>query len=117
MGNLFIFVSIALNILGQTALKSGVNKLGALSMDFSSMFKAFTSVQVWTGLFLYFCSSIFWILALSRKDLSYAYPLLSLGYLAILVVSWFILKENVTTLRIFGVVLISLGVFLVVKSA
>ena len=108
MGNVFILISIALNVAGQTVLKAGVNKLGALSLAFSSLVKAFTSPLVLSGLFLYVISSVFWILALSHKDLSYAYPMLSIGYLAVVLVSWAVLGEHVTAIRLFGVVLINM---------
>lgn len=117
MGNIFILISIAFNVGGQTVLKAGVNKLGALSFNFAHILKAFTSPIVLGGLFLYLVSSVFWILALSHKDLSYAYPMLSMGYLAIILVSWFVLGENITVIRLVGVVLISFGIFLVFKSA
>jgi len=117
MGNIFILVSIAFNVAGQTVLKTGVNKLGALALNFMSIFKAFTSPVVLGGLFLYLIGSVFWILALSHKDLSYAYPMLSLGYLAIIFVSWAFLGEQVTLVRVFGVLFISFGIVLVFKSA
>lgn len=117
MGNIFILISIAFNVAGQTALKTGVNKLGALAFNFGSIFKAFTSPIVLGGLFLYLIGSVFWILALSHKDLSYAYPMLSLGYIAIILVSWGFLGEQLTLVRILGVMFISFGIILVFKSA
>lgn len=117
MGNIYILISIALNVAGQSVLKYGVNKLGALSLDFTSVLKAFSSFFIWSGLALYFVSSVFWIIALSHKDLSYAYPMLSIGYLAVVLVSWFLLGENITIMRLFGVIFISFGIFLVFKSA
>lgn len=117
MGNIFILVSIAFNVAGQTVLKSGVNKLGALMFNFTSIFKAFSSPLVLGGLFLYLLGSVFWILALSHKDLSYAYPMLSIGYLVIILVSWGILGEQITYVRMLGVLLISFGIILVFKSA
>ncbi len=117
MGNIFILISIAFNVAGQTVLKTGVNKLGELALNFASVFKAFTSPVVLGGLFLYLIGSVFWILALSHKDLSYAYPMLSLGYLAIIFVSWAFLGEQITMIKIFGVLFISFGIILVFKSA
>lgn len=117
MGNLFILISIGFNVVGQFLLKSGVNKLGQLSFDFTHIVKAFLSPFVLIGLFAYFVGSIFWILALSHKDLSYAYPMLSIGYLLIVLISWAFLNEQVSLLRIGGVVLVSFGLFLVFKSA
>lgn len=117
MGNLFILISVSLGIVGQTVMKFGVNKLGQLSFNFDSLIKAFTSFFIWTGLGFYVFGSVFWILALSRSDLSYAYPMLGFGYLVVVLVSWLFLGESVTILRILGVCFISMGLFLVFKSA
>ena len=117
MGNIFILISIALNVTGQTVLKAGVNKLGALGFNLAHILKAFSSFMVLGGLFLYVISSVFWILALSHKDLSYAYPMLSIGYIAVILISWLILGENITYIRLLGVFLISFGIFLIFKSA
>lgn len=117
MGNIFILISVAFNVAGQSVLKVGVNKLGSLSFAVAPIVKAFTSPIVLGGLFLYLVSSVFWILALSHKDLSFAYPMLSLGYLAIIFISWAVLGEQITFLRLAGVVLISLGIYLVFKSS
>lgn len=116
MGNVFILISIAFNVAGQSVLKFGVNKLGALSFSFSQIVRAFLSPMVLGGLFFYFVSSVFWILALSHKDLSYAYPMLSMGYLAVIFISWAFLGEEITMLRVLGVILISFGIFLIFKS-
>lgn len=117
MGNFFILISIGINVIGQSVLKAGVNKLGSLSLNFPSLLKAFTNPLVLFGLGLYVVSSVFWILGLSNKDLSYAYPMLSLGYLAIVLVSWFFLGEQITLLRLLGVAFIAVGVSLIFKSA
>lgn len=117
MGNIFILISIAFNVIGQSVLKSGVNRLGALNFDVSNILKAFTSPIVLGGLGFYLVGSIFWILALSHKDLSYAYPMLSIGYLLIILVSWFVFGEHITFIRLLGVVFISFGIFLVFKSS
>lgn len=117
MGNLYIIISVLLNVVGQTLLKAGVNKLGLLSLDFNSILAAVSSMKIWGGLAIYGVSSVFWILALSNKDLSYAYPMLSIGYLVIIMVSWLMLKEDINLIRISGVILISLGLLFVFKSA
>lgn len=117
MGNIFIFISIAINIAGQSVLKAGVNKLGELSFGFGPIIKAFSSFWVLGGLALYVVSSVFWILGLSHKDLSYAYPMLSVGYLVIVLISWKFLDESISPTRLAGVLLVSLGIILVFKSS
>lgn len=117
MGNIFILISIVFNIAGQSILKFGVNKLGALSFNFDHIVKAFTSPLVLSGLTLYVISSVFWILGLSHKDLSFAYPMLSVGYIVVVLVSWKFLGETITPLRLAGILLISLGLIFVFKSS
>ena len=90
---------------------------GIVKKNLGSIEKAFLSPLVWTGLFAYFVGSVFWILALSQKDLSYAYPMLSLGYLLVILISWTLLNEEISLIRLAGVLFISFGLFLVFKSA
>ena len=117
MGNIYILISVAFNVAGQSVLKAGVNKIGKLGFSFDNIVKAFSSWLVIGGLALYVISSVFWILALSNKDLSYAYPMLSIGYLAVVFISWSFLGEELSAVRLFGVTFIAFGIFLVFKSA
>jgi len=75
-----------------------------------------TEVFVLLGIFLYLISTIFWLAALSRVDLSYAYPMISIGYVLVLVLSWAIFNERLAFIRIAGVILICFGVLLVSRS-
>jgi len=117
MGNLYLLLSVAFNVVGQYKLKAGVNKLGALSFNFTDLFKAFTAPMVLGGLVFYFISSVFWIIALSQKDLSFAYPMLSIGYIAIIFISWQFLGESINLFKIAGVFLICSGIILIFKSS
>ena len=60
--------------------------------------------------------AVFWLVALSRVDLSYAYPFASLSYVVMLTASWLLFNENITSLRLLGTVVIGLGVFLISRS-
>jgi multidrug transporter EmrE-like cation transporter len=61
-------------------------------------------------------SSVFWLVILSRIDLSYAYPMVSIGYIAVVLFSYFVFKENVSLIRWIGVITICAGVFLISRS-
>ena len=54
----------------------------------------------------------FWILTLSIMDLSKAYPLLSLNYVLVLLVSHYRLQERIMCKQVVGVTFILFGVFL-----
>lgn len=68
------------------------------------------------GIISYGVSFLLWIKVLSKVELSYAYPMVSLGYVLVMIFSYFFFKENVTPIRILGVAFIMIGVILVARS-
>jgi drug/metabolite transporter (DMT)-like permease len=62
------------------------------------------------------CGTLFWLTALSRVDLSYAYPFASLSYIIMLTASWLLFNENITPMRLMGSLVVGLGVFLISRS-
>ncbi len=115
-----LFFTVALNVAGQFLMKRGMSQVGAISNDLAalpaSFARAFTAPPVLLGVLAYGLSSIFWLILLSRVDLSYAYPALSLGYVAVVLVSWLLLGEGVSLVRWVGVLVICLGVWLVSRT-
>jgi multidrug transporter EmrE-like cation transporter len=55
-------------------------------------------------------------MALSRVEVSIAYPLLSVGYVVNALAAWYLFGEAVTMMRIVGIGVIILGVFIVARS-
>ena len=108
---LLLLVNLVLVVTGQTLIKFGVNNIGNFSaMPFIQfVVKAFTTIPIVVGIFLYVISTVVWLMLLSRVSLSVAYPSLSLGYLAILFVSWFYLGESVNFYQVVGVLLVIAG--------
>ena len=117
---LLLLVAIGMSTTGELLLKRGMNMVGVLHLNpeqfFPLLLKAFSNVYVLAGFALIFGGSIFWLAVLSRVDLSWAYPMLSLGYVLVVLESWILLNEPVTPLRILGVLVICLGVFIVSRS-
>jgi len=115
---LLILANIFLAVSGQIFIKQGINKVGSFSamplMKFLT--KAFTSPLVIMGLILYIISAVIWVMVLSKVDLSFAYPMLSLGYILILLFSALFLGEAIGGLRILGVALICIGIFFIYRT-
>lgn len=110
-----ILLSISIAVGGQLLLKIGINRMGI--SDFSSLsavggffYGIIKNPIVLAGLFLYVMSAAIWLIVLSTVDLSFAYPFIGLTYVLILVVSKFILKEDVNPLRWIGALIITAGV-------
>ena len=116
----YILISVVASIIGQLLLKVGMNKLGSITLSASQFlsvsWKMATNPYVFIGLAIYLAGTVFWLAALSRVDLSYAYPFASLSYVVMLVASWMMFDEKITLGRLIGTVVIGLGVFLISRS-
>ena len=75
------------------------------------------SPQFWTGMVCYAASVCVWLAALSKAPVSTAYPMLSLGYVAVAVVSVMWLGESMPVPKVLGIALICAGVILVSRSS
>ena len=116
---LLILLTVCLNTAGQFMMKAGINKIGKISIFnefFSSIYKAFTSAFVLGGFGFYVISAVLWIIILSRTELSWAFPMVSLSYVITALVAPVILHETFSILRLVGTLVICLGVFLVSKT-
>jgi multidrug transporter EmrE-like cation transporter len=118
---LLVLVPVLIGVIGQLLLKKGMTAVG--QFDFSAagqiipqFFRAFTNPWVFAGFAFYFLSSLFWMIVVSRVELSVAYPMLSLGYAVVLLASFFLFGEKVSSVRWLGVIVIMLGVTLISRS-
>jgi drug/metabolite transporter (DMT)-like permease len=117
---LYILISVFFSTVGQLLLKSGMNRLGSVTLSlnqlFSILWRMATNPGVFFGLTLYLVGTIFWLAALSRVDLSYAYPFASLSYVIMLLASWMMFDEKITLARIMGTIVICIGVLLIYRN-
>ena len=117
---IFIMASVCAGVAGQLALKHGMSQLGAQSLNVATVTsmvgKIIMSPWVILGLVIYAGGTFFWLMVLSRVDLSFAYPMLSTSYVLVLGTSWLFLGESISMLRIVGVVTILFGVILISQS-
>ncbi|MFQ5574283.1 MAG: multidrug resistance protein [Terriglobia bacterium] len=116
-----ILASIALAAIGQVTLKIGMNRIGALGIGSlgevaSALVRIASTPLVAVGLLLYVLAAALWLVVLSRVPLSLAYPMVALGYVVVVFLSWFALKEVVPPARWLGLVIICFGVALVGTS-
>ena len=117
---LAIFVSIILAVIGQLLLKMGMLRIGKFSFNISTLVHQYVKILlnplVIAGLFSFFVSMLIWLYVLSRMELSFAYPFVALNYVLILFGSYFLLKEAITPMKVIGVIVIVVGVYLVARG-
>jgi drug/metabolite transporter (DMT)-like permease len=116
----YILISVAAGATGQILLKFGMMHIGEVTLSadqvLSVLWRLATNPFVVGGLALYAGGTVFWLAALSRVDLSYAYPFASLSYVVMLTAAWVLFAENITPLRLFGTLVVGLGVLLISRS-
>jgi drug/metabolite transporter (DMT)-like permease len=115
-----ILLSTIFGVVGQLLLKRGMTLLGAQTLSPSTILdvgiRIATSPWVILGIGIYVTGTFFWLVALSRVELSFAYPFASLSYVLIVGSSWLLLGESISPLRLAGVATICLGVLFVAQS-
>lgn len=116
---LLIVFSVLLATSGQLLLKQGmirVGKISSLASAPSMILTALLNPIVLAGLAFFAISALSWMVVLSRVKLSVAYPMVSLGYVAVVFFSWLIFKESVKPITIVGCLTIALGVFFISRG-
>ncbi len=115
-----VMLGVLLNAVAQLLLKAGTNAVGAFEFSTANIvpvgWKIVTSLPILGGIGCYVVSVVVWILALSRVEVSIAYPMLSVGYVVNAVAAWYLLCEAVPPMRLIGIGIIILGVFIVARS-
>ena len=103
---------------GSIFIKFGVNKIGtiALSELSSKAMTLITNPYLILGVMLYVLSSFTWMLAISKIDLSKAYPILSSTYAFIPIVSWMIFGDVITSQRWIGIAIVCVGIMFMARS-
>jgi multidrug transporter EmrE-like cation transporter len=97
-------------------MKQGMQKFGEVTFDnniLTTIMKIFLLPNVIIGLLFYAVSTVFWLIALSKIELSVAYPMLSMGYILLMILSYFLLNESITMYKVIGTLLVVAGVTLI----
>ncbi|MFO7948522.1 MAG: EamA family transporter [Armatimonadota bacterium] len=116
IGLAILLVAIALGAAGQLLLKAGVNTLGEDPTPIYVLKSFITKPMILGGFVCYGISSLFYLVSLSKLDLSYAYPMIALSYVIVAILSYKYLGEGLPFLRIVGIVVIIAGVTMVALS-
>lgn len=75
-----------------------------------------TNLPIVGGLSCYAVSVVVWIMALSRVEVSVAYPMLSIGYVVNALLAYWMFGEALATQKLIGIAVIIVGVVLVARS-
>src|SRR5262245_50186658 len=115
-----VMTVVLLDAAAQLLLKTGTNAIGAFAFRTENVVRVgreiATQPHILSGIACYVISVVVWILALSRVEVSVAYPMLSVGYVVNAAAAWYLFGEAVTLTRLAGIAVIVIGVFMVARS-
>jgi multidrug transporter EmrE-like cation transporter len=115
-----IMLGVMLNAAAQLFLKEGMRRIGHFEFVWANIvpigFMVAGNLFVLSGLVCYVISVAVWLLVLSRVEVSFAYPLLSVGYIVNAVAGYYLFQENLSLTRITGILIICVGVYFITRS-
>lgn len=115
-----ILLGVLLNTGAQLMLKAGMSQIGQFEFSSANLIpiglKVMVNLPILSGLTMYVVSVAVWLLVLSRVPVSFAYPMLSIGYIVNAVAAYYLFGEPLSSLRVLGIFIIIAGVYLVAQN-
>ncbi|WP_269929702.1 EamA family transporter [Aminobacter sp. HY435] len=116
----FILFTVMTNAAAQLMLKQGMMSLGSISFEGTNpllkLLQIVFSPWVFAGLLTFVISMASHLYVLSKVELSFAYPFLSLAYVAVAVFAYYVFHEDLNAWRIAGIAFICVGTVLIAQS-
>jgi drug/metabolite transporter (DMT)-like permease len=109
-----VLFSVVLTTCSQLIVKWRVSLAGLLPVDVTrkALFVMGLLMDPWilVGIFAAFCAGLSWMAAMTRLELSFAYPFISLSFVLVFVFSALLFHETVTVPKVVGMLLIIAGI-------
>lgn len=116
----FILFTVFTNAAAQLMLKAGMTNMGSISFTADTavlrIVQIVFSPWVFAGLCTFVISMASHLFVLSKVDISFAYPFLSLAYVAVAIFAWLVFKEDLGAFKIAGIALICLGTVFIAQG-
>jgi drug/metabolite transporter (DMT)-like permease len=112
--------TITFNSAAQLLLRTGLKDVDIAGMvgqrAFGDIAQSLSHPAVLGGVASFAVGLGFWFLAISRMPASVAYPMISLAYVTVVVLSWMFLNEHIGWQKLSGSLAIIIGVAVIAKS-
>jgi len=114
MKYLYILGTIIFTVYGQVVIKWQVGQAGTMpsGLDEKLFYLLRVTANPWviSSLIAAFVAFLCWVGALSKFELSVAYPFVSLSFVLVMLMSAVIFNESITVSKVVGITLIILGI-------
>ena len=120
LNHLYIFLTIIFAVASQFLMRWQASNVGSvpqgLAEKFTYLFNMISNPWILLAFIFTALSGVTWLLAMTKFELSYAYPFVSLNYLLILLLAPLLLNETISTYKIIGSLIIVLGIIVLSKG-
>ena len=114
-----IITSISFSSLAHVFLRKGMSNFAEIdnaSGLYPLVIGAMCSPWVLGGVTLHVLALGVWVIALNRVEITFAYPFLALGYVFVALLAWYWLGEQLSAMRVAGMVIVVIGIIFISKS-
>ncbi|MGM8364073.1 EamA family transporter [Virgibacillus sp. W0181] len=114
MGYVYIFSTILFTAYGQLVIKWKVDQYGSLPDAWADKFifllKLVVNPWIISGFLAAFIAALCWMAAMTKFDISYAYPFMSLSFVLVFLLAVLLFGEPLTSNKLIGMGLIVVGI-------
>ena len=118
--HIFIFSTIVCTVYSQLIMRWQVSAAGQLPVDMPSKISFIVNLLInpWvlSGILATFLAGVSWMLAMTKFDLSYAYPFVSLNYIFIMASGFLLFNETMSPAKIAGSILVIIGILVMARG-
>lgn len=119
-GHFFIFLTLAFTVYGQLVLKWQMGSAGSLPQGhldkLGFLLQQFTNPWIFSGFVAAFVASLAWMAAMTRFDLNYAYPFMSLAFVIVMILGVLFLGETLSARKIIGTLMVVAGLVVIARA-
>lgn len=120
LGHSFIALTLAFTVYGQLVLKWQMGGAGPLPegglAKLQFLLLQFLNPWILSGFVSAFVASLAWMAAMTRFDLGYAYPFMSLAFVVVMVFGILFLGEAPSLPKILGTLLVMVGLVVIARA-
>ncbi len=119
-GHVFIALTLFFTVYGQLVMKWQMSGVGPLPADGLAkllfLLKQFLNPWIISGFVSAFLASLAWMAAMTRFDLSYSYPFMSLAFVIVMVFGATFMGETVNLAKVLGTALVIGGLVVIARA-
>lgn len=120
LDHLYIASTIFFTVYSQLIMRWQVSLAGGLPVDMqgkvSYVIALLLNPWIVSGIVATFLAGVSWMLAMTKFEISYAYPFVALNYILVLVAGFFLFNELINATKVIGSILVIAGVIVIARG-